>query len=282
MPGFKKLWLILIAGTLFGCDKIEFSPNQRFDGNSPVNLNQKNLDRLLSSNNDDTLRFVLSGDSQRHYDNSADFVNIVNKLKNIDFVILDGDISDFGLLQEMEWVDKIYSRLKVPYLGVIGNHDLQAKGSDVFKRMYGQLNYSFVYDSIKFVCHDTNSREYDFNGYSPDLAWLRNEFKPDSKVKAFVAVAHVPPFITDFDPRLQSEYLSILTSVNLITSLYAHINKAGIYYYRSVDDKDPEFKDELTEGNPLPPFIVTDAIEDRSFRIIEIIHGQLHAKVINY
>jgi Icc protein len=280
----KKLILLLLGAVLLpGCDKIEYSPNQRFDSNSPVDLNQKNIGKLLSSKDqDDTLRFILSGDSQRHYDNSADFVEAVNKMKGIDFVILDGDISDFGLLQEMEWVNQIYSKLKVPYIGVIGNHDLQAKGSDVFQHMYGKLNYSFVYDSIKFVCHDTNSREYNFDGATPDLPWLRNEFKPDSKIKAFISVAHVPPFINDFDPGMESEYLSILTSVNLLGSLYAHINHAGIYYYSSINDVTPDFKDELIQNEGFPPFIVTNAIEERGFRVIEIINGQLHAKNVNY
>jgi hypothetical protein len=275
-----KLCVFLSVLFLAGCTKIEFSPNQKFDRNSSVDINQKNLDRLFNTVNDDTLRFVLSGDSQRSYDNVADFVNVVNSIKGLDLVILDGDISDFGLLQEMEWIHAMYGKLKAPYIGVIGNHDLQAKGKDVFQRMYGKLNYSFVYDSIKFVCHDTNSREYNFNGTAPDLAWLRNEFQPESKIKAFISVAHVPPFAADFDVDAQHAYLNILSSVNVLGSLYAHINETNTYYYTAdesyyIDNEQPYHENEV-------PFLVTNALQNREFLIMEIVDGKLSSKNIKY
>lgn len=280
---FKKLYILVIFSVCSGCTKIEFSPNQKFDGDSPVAINRDNLSHLLKTEDDDTLRFVLSGDSQRSYDNVTDFVATVNRMQGIDFVILDGDISDFGLLQEMKWIDALYSGLKVPYIGVIGNHDLQANGNDVFRRMYGELNYSFVYDSIKFVCHDTNSREYNFNGTAPDLKWLRNEFRTENGIKGFVAVGHVPPFATDFDPGLETEYLHILSSVNLLGSLYAHINKTGVFYY--TNDGDRTFythADGSAYENESPPFIVTNAIANREFLIVEIVNGKLSSKSIKY
>ena len=37
------------------------------------------------------------GDSQRWYDETADFVSHLNKRDDIDFVIHGGDVSDFGV-----------------------------------------------------------------------------------------------------------------------------------------------------------------------------------------
>jgi predicted phosphodiesterase len=283
MAAVKTFLFLFPACFLTACSEIEFSPNQKFDRNTPSGINQKNIDRLLNSNTDDTIRFVLSGDSQRANDNVKDFVTTVNGMKNIDLVILAGDISDFGLLQEMEWVHKLYSGLKAPYVGVIGNHDLQAKGKDVFLRMYGDLNFSFTYDSIKFVCHDTNSREYNFNGKAPDLNWLRNEFKPDTKIKGFVGIAHVPPFATDFDQRAGLEYVDILNSANLLASMYAHVNNSGVYYYTNPgEDLSYTQSETLAADNESPPFLVTNALQNREFMVIEIINGKLSKKNISY
>ncbi len=142
------------------CDALEFSPKQRFDRDSPVDLNQKNLQKLLAAPTDDTVTIAFVGDSQRFYNEVEPFVAKANTIPAIDFVLLAGDISDFGLLQEQEWIVRRLSKLRKPYFGVVGNHDLVANGEEVFERMFGPLNDSFVYGGIKFVSHNTNGLEY--------------------------------------------------------------------------------------------------------------------------
>ena len=93
---------------LTGCtDSLEYSPNVTSDRNTPKNLNAVNLDRLRAVPGDDTVRFVLSGDTQRGYDEAKDFVKLANAIPGLDFVLLAGDISDFGLVQETEWITGI-------------------------------------------------------------------------------------------------------------------------------------------------------------------------------
>lgn len=150
----KKIFVFFIAIAFFlSCGKLEYSPNQKFDKNTPRNINAENLRRIISNPGDDTIRFVLSGDSQNAYDDLSTFVNKVNATPGIDFVILNGDISDFGLLQEFKWIESYYSNLTVPYIAVIGNHDHAANGVDIYKRMYSEdLDFSFIYKEVKFVC----------------------------------------------------------------------------------------------------------------------------------
>ena len=176
-----NLLLLFIVAILLSlsCRKLEYSPNQKFDKNTPRDINANNLKRILAAPGDDTIRFVLSGDSQNAYDDLSTFIDKVNATPGIDFVILNGDISDFGLLQEFKWIESYYSKLKVPYLAVIGNHDHSANGVYVYQRMYSeQLDFSFIYKGVKFVCHNTNSREYNFNGTIPDLNYLKSQFQP--------------------------------------------------------------------------------------------------------
>lgn len=256
---FNKLILLLAVTLLLSCDRLEYSPNQKFDKTIPENINAKNLARLFSAPGDDTIRFVLSGDSQRAYDDLVPFVTKVNSMKGIDFVILNGDISDFGLLQEFKWVEKIYSGLNSPYIGVIGNHDHASNGVYVFKKIYNEdLDFSFIYKGVKFVCHNTNSREYNFNGTVPDLNYLRKEFEPQSGVKSYMAVAHIPPTSGDFDKNLFEPYGKILTDNGKVHAvLNAHVDKESLKY----------------PYTPSLPVITTNSLYNRHFLIVEIINN---------
>ncbi len=262
------LGLLMIAGLFQSCVKFEYSPNQAFSGDSKRDINEKNILRLQQSHGDDTVRFVLTGDSQRAYKSAEDLVEAVNKLKGIDFVLLAGDISDFGLSQEMEWVDKIFSKLNAPYMGVIGNHDLVANGKKAFERMFGPLNFTFTYQGIKFVCHDTNSREYSFSGNIPDVDWLKQALQPEQHVNAYITVAHVPPNDGDFDTVLEAQYVATINgSPNTLAALYAHQHRSKLFY--------PGNQDSI-------PYIVTDAIQHRQFKLIEVVNGKIKFEDVAY
>ena len=257
-----KLRLFVLLSIIylgFSCNKLEYSPNQKFDKNTPQNLNAINLKRIFSVSGDDTIRFVLSGDSQRAYDDLPTFVDAVNALSGIDFVFLNGDISDFGLLQEFKWVEKYYSKLKSPYIAVIGNHDHVANGVDIYKRLYSEeLDFSFNYKGVKFVCHNTNSREYNFNGKVPDINWLRMQFRHEEGIKGYFAVAHVPPTSRDFDKNLFDNYGKILTDNGKVYAvLNAHVDKVSIKY----------------PYTPALPVITTNSLYNKHFLVVEVVNN---------
>lgn len=260
----KAIIYFLIITFFTSCELMEYSPNQVFDKDTPRDLNKKNLERLFNAPADDTVRFILTGDSQRAYKNAEDLVKVVNGMPGIDLVFLAGDISDFGLLGEMEWVDQIFSKLRAPYIGVIGNHDMVANGQKVYTRMYGPVDFCFTYQGIKFVCHNTNSREVNFNGSVPNISWLKEELTPTEQVKAYVAVAHVPPFSQDFDKNLQSDYEKTVNSSPTLAALYAHHHSEEIHYNNNI------------------PYMVTNAIVKRQFLLVEIVNGKLKYESIEY
>lgn len=258
-----KIIFALFIFLNFSCDQLEYSPNQSFDRNSPTNLNAKNLAKLHKNVNlaDDTVRFILTGDTQRSYDQARALISVANNnFPKLNFVLLNGDISDFGLRQEMEWVTTIYEDLKVPYIAIIGNHDLVANGLDAYKNMFGTLNFSFVYKKVKFICHDDNSREYQFNGKIPDLNWIAQELQTGDDVNAIVGVAHIPPTSVDFDPALSDQYQTLLNnSPKVVASLHAHENNNSVRYF--------------TDGGI--PFITSNAVTNREFLYVEIAKGKL-------
>ncbi|UYZ58311.1 metallophosphoesterase family protein [Hymenobacter latericus] len=199
---------------LAGCDLIEFSPNETRTPEAFRNLTQKNLERLQAQPNPtggDTVRFVFTGDSQRFYSEAEDFVTSVNQQRDIAFVVLAGDVSDFGLVRELRWVHDKLRHLRMPYLTVVGNHDLVANGSGAYQQVYGPLNYTFTYAGTKFVMVDTNGREYGFNGRVPDVSWVQRELRePAPEVKRQIVMSHVAPMSSDFDPKLVEPYVQTL------------------------------------------------------------------------
>lgn len=227
--------LALLLGPLAGCDLIEFSPNETRTREAYRDLTRKNLEALQARPNplgDDTLRFVFIGDSQRFYEEAGDFVQSVNQQRSVAFVAIAGDISDFGLVREMRWVHERLRKLNVPYLTVVGNHDLVANGREAYQQVYGPLNYSFEYGSTRFVLVDTNGREYGFNGRVPDVPWVQQALAaPAPGIKRQVVMSHVPPHDLDFDPQLVSPYVQAVSNAPRIAFvLNGHKHDSSVGY----------------------------------------------------
>jgi Icc protein len=264
----KTASLFLILTLLIGCNADEYSPNQVFNRNTPSNVNAKKIASLPQKAIGTTIKIAVSGDTQRSYQESKLFVDQINSRNDIDFVILNGDISDFGLLLEFDGIFKIYDGLKVPFISVIGNHDLVANGRAVYERMFGPLNFTFNYAGIKFICHDTNGREYNFNGSTPNLTWLKSNLKLDAGITNLVAFSHVPPTDGDFDPKLASSYEDLFNQTSgLIASIHSHRHSKLETYYKN--------------GTGVP-FIITNAIVNRAYTLVEIKNGQIAAQEINF
>ena len=252
--------LFVLSAILVSCNHFEFSPNQTFDRISLRDVNANHLKELGNGTNDDTVKFVLTGDSQRSRDETVEFCKVVNAIPGIDFVVLAGDISEFGVLKEMTWISRTLEDLNPPYVAVIGNHDETARGKEVFLNMFGALNYSFVYGGIKFVCHDSNSREYNFNGQVPDIPWLKKELKPSPGVTGFVAVSHVPVNSLDFDSKLSKGYMETFAQTpGFLASLHAHTHNYQLFY---------------PDGSGIP-YIVTSAVGNSEFLVIQIVNNKL-------
>lgn len=222
--------LVALLG-LAGCNLIEFSPNDHRVPEEFTDLTRKNLAKLQAQPlaAGDTLRFVFTGDSQQFYDEADGLVASVNQLSGISFLLVAGDISDFGLARELRWVDEKLRRLNVPYLTVVGNHDLVGNGREAYQHIFGALDYSFVYGNTKFILLDTNGREYNFDGTAPNLGWLRPQLANLEGARRQVVVSHVPPTNDDFDPALRAPYVQALREApRLVFAMNGHNHSFSI------------------------------------------------------
>jgi 3',5'-cyclic-AMP phosphodiesterase len=224
MKCWKGIVAVMLLSLMSCKDLFQYSPNEVRLEEDETNINLKNIPRIEALPKRDTLKFILIGDTQRFYDQAEDFVNEINKRNDISFVVLAGDISDFGLNKEFKWVHRELKKLKVPYIGVIGNHDMLANGRLIFNQMYGAENFSFNCNGTRFICLNTNSREVGLDGSIPNLSWLDKELKQAASYTNAFVISHVPPFNhTDFDQRLEFPYARLLASyTNVRASLHAH------------------------------------------------------------
>lgn len=226
------LWLIVM---LSSCKRFVFHPNEIRP--NETGLNKRNIEKIAQLPPKTVFNFILLGDTQRFYAELDDFITHANALDNVSFVLVAGDLVDFGLNREFNWIASQFGKLKMPYVAVIGNHDMLANGRKIFTEMFGPENFSFSYGSSKFICLNTNSREVNFNGELPNINWLGKELSDQSPGNIFV-VSHVAPFSIDFDKQLESAYVNLLAS-NPKTRMSLHGHDHAYKFLHPYEDQLP-------------------------------------------
>ncbi len=191
----KTLYFSILLFSVSACDLIDYHPyDGRLNNDTETDINNKNISKIeFLCKNKDTIRFVMISDTQRSYDETTDFVNHFNKMDSIDFIIHGGDISDFGLKREYEWAHHILSKLRVPYVTLIGNHDIIGNGKLVYREMYGDDNFSFIAGNTKFICLNTNALEYEDSNTLPDFEFIDKALSDTTSYNQSVVAMHAPP-----------------------------------------------------------------------------------------
>lgn len=231
----------LLLTALAGCDMLDYHPyDVRVKGER--NINATNIARIEEACRDkDTLRFVTIGDSQRWYDETEDFVSHLNRRRDVDFVIHDGDLSDFGVTDEFVWQRDILNQLSVPYVALLGNHDCLGTGEEAFRIIFGEPNFSFIAGRVKFVCLNTNAIEYDYSQPIPDFNFITSEIKERrEEFDRSVVCMHIRPFCYEFNNNVAHVFQRYITELpGLMFCSAAHEHKLfeedlfddGVMYY---------------------------------------------------
>lgn len=223
------------------CDFIEFHPYDIRKSEGLSDINNSNIARIEAADDDsDTIRFAFMGDTQRFYDETAAFVREINQQEDIDFVIHGGDITDFGMSKEYIWIHEIMKDLKVPYVAVVGNHDMVGHGKEIYKNMYGDFNFSFKFRQTRFICLNTNALEADKKTPIPDFDYMQTFINDTVGIERTIVVMHSPPYNVQFRNQSVRHFKEVLEEYNnLIFCLYAHIHhleekqffRNGLHFY---------------------------------------------------
>lgn len=236
-----KNWLLIcFCLYLTSCAKFNYHP---YDGRikGQVDINVTNINRIETATaGKKTIRYAFIGDTQRTYDETEDFVKHLNQQDSIDFVLHGGDITDFGVTDEFIWSRDILNGLKQPYVVIIGNHDFLANGEEVFTKVFGRINFSFVAGNTKFVCLNTNALEADYSKPIPDFQFIENEVAKSENHQKTVVAMHAKPYSEQFNNNVAKVFqYSVNQFPNLLYCLNAHnhsyetdnLFEDGIMYY---------------------------------------------------
>lgn len=195
------LFTIIFALALFSaCDWIEYHPyDTRVDG--PRNLNAQHIAQIEQEmRGRDSLRFAVLSDTQRWYDETAAAVDNINKRNDVDFVLHLGDLTDFGITREFEWMHRELDKLDVPYVCLIGNHDCLGTGTDVFQQIYGNPDFSFNAGDTHFLCLNTNAFEYDYSMAIPNFSFMKSDREYLSpEIRRTIVAMHAAPTSDQFN-----------------------------------------------------------------------------------
>lgn len=250
----------LLVCTLSSCeDTFEYSVYSEHVDSNKQNTNQKNIQKLENTNQTTFSDFsvFLFSDTHLYYRELRQAIAKINYQKqNADFVIHCGDISNEGLFKEYEFTWDVMDKLQIPYLTVIGNHDLVANGREVYKKMFGKENYSFIYKNCKFVFFDDNIWENTVK--EPDFEWLNNELQDetDSFTHTFV-ICHVPYGDEMFYASQKYVFRKIITASNVNLMIHGHWHN-------------PEIRRDTLDNDKIIRHLITGSVRMHTIRRLDI------------
>ncbi len=199
-------FLVLFVATACG-DAFQSHPyDVDVDGKTNINATNMTLIEQRCAGKD-TLRVAVMSDSHQWISDTEDVVADINRHAEVDFVMHLGDLTDTSTGKEFEWSRKALQRLQRPWVALIGNHDFLGTGEHVYRKMYGELNFSFIAGDIKFVCLNTNATEYDYMAAVPDFDYMLSETTADSaRFSRTVVAMHARPYSDQFNNNVANAW----------------------------------------------------------------------------
>lgn len=187
------------SGLLAACTAFELSPYRIPEAGDEGGLTKANLAKLAADPPRPGNAFCMAVLSDIHtdYDALRAAAGRINADTSIHLALIVGDLTQTGLLREYRWLTAFLAGLAKPYFTVLGNHDAQANGVGIYRRLFGPLDYAFTYRGTRFVFFNDNA--WEFPCCLPDFAWLEAELsRRDGAFRTF-AVSHIPPFGDQLD-----------------------------------------------------------------------------------
>ena len=120
----------------------------------------------------------------------------INELKDIDFIIITGDITEMGTNDELKLAKEILSGLKKPYHIIPGNHDTgwSESGGVRFVKEFGSDKFTFDYNGYRFIACASGPYVRMSDGHIPRDAtvWLDSVLKATPKTMPIIFANHYP------------------------------------------------------------------------------------------
>ncbi len=248
------IFSILGILAFLSCDWLQFSPYVIDGPESRRDLTQKHLERLHTQAPaiSDSFTFAVMGDPGRQLNGVHDIVRDINSRDGIHFVLVAGDLSQYGLRREFDWLLDGLEKLTIPFLTVVGNHDGIANGKQLYRAIFGPYDYSFVYGGTKIIVMNTN--RWEFGNGVPDFSFLDSELADADEFSSRIIFSHIAPFGEQFTDADELRFRTMLASHSVSLSIHGH---AHSYY----------LVEPYSDG---VRYLVVDDAGDRNYALIHV------------
>ncbi|WP_286589100.1 PQQ-binding-like beta-propeller repeat protein [Sphingobacterium sp. N143] len=124
-------------------------------------------------------------------------VKDLNTVRDIDFVILSGDITEFGADHELKLAKQILDSLQLPWYVIPGNHDgnWSENGANTFRTVFGGETFFFKHKGFEFIGTNSGPNMRMSPGQIPreNLVWMDSIFasNPDRNTP-LIYINHYP------------------------------------------------------------------------------------------
>ncbi len=173
------------------------------------------------------------GNSTEDLENS---VKQINESESIDFVLVTGDLTEFGDRKSLEKAKSILEKLNVKYYTIAGNHETKwsASACTDFGRVFGSERFSFEYNGVQFYGFNTGPiiRMADGHIASQDIIWIKKELSKIDKKKPIIIATHYPLQYGDVDNWY--EFTDAVRSHNIRVVVGGHYHRNAIFNYDGI------------------------------------------------
>lgn len=252
----KLLLFIVITFSLISC-QYEISPWQT-DPHCPGTSIEENLQRLSANEAAVGVKHfyqvAIISDPQQYPADFESTINLINDMPEVDFILLLGDLAQTGIKAEFEWICHSMAKARVPIFAVIGNHDALSFGEDIWRDVFGPLDFSFEYQNTLFVAYNDN--QYEFENV-PDREWLAQQSLNNREDRFLtIAASHIAPWDKDLDFEQE------LKDNGYDLTLHGHVHYFDYWQYSDVQL--PHF---MTSDNRGQNFGLLSIYSDASYQL---------------
>lgn len=160
----------------------------------------------------------------------------LNHQQDIDFVILSGDVTEFGSDAELALAKQILDSLNLPLYVVPGNHDSNwsESGANSFRKVFGAETFFFEHKGFQFIGTTSGPNMRMSPGQIPreNLVWMDSIFQVHADPsKPLIAINHYP-----LDSSLNNWYENIdrIKARNIQFALCGHGHSNKLYDWDGV------------------------------------------------
>ena len=196
---------------------------------------------IFSSLRGENFRFALLTDIHVNAD-SLDYndlkksVEQINKTKNLDFVIVAGDVTEEGDRASLKRVKYLLDQLNVKYYITSGNHETKwsESGATDFGHLFGSDRFRFENKGFLFLGFNSGPviRMADGHVSPQDISWMKKELEVVGKDKPVIIVTHYP--LQDGDIDNWYDVTDAIRPYNIRVVLGGHYHRNLLFAYDGI------------------------------------------------